>query len=139
MNVIINDGTYTQSTINEDFGEAFGLSTPFEEVETTEEYTKDTTRRTRRINRRKKINQRKKMIESINKNSNIEEPAYLANHSEVAKYTTMGKSKKTKVRKAHSAYRSKLGGYGAAKKYSVKDSNSIEYINSQIKELDMEG
>ena len=107
------------------------------EVEMLEEnYTKDNSRLIRRKNRIKKIKQRKNKI--LNANSWFSEDEiktpYLANGSEVGAYLTGGTSTKTNTRKGHSSYRAKLGAFGAANNYSVRDKTSIYSINEQYEE-----
>ena len=107
------------------------------ELEMLEEnYTKDNSRLIRRKNRIKKIKQRKNKI--LNANSWFSEDEiktpYLANGSEVGAYLTGGTSTKTNTRKGHSSYRAKLGTYGAANNYSVRDKTSIYSINEQYEE-----
>ena len=102
------------------------------EVEMLEEnYTKDNSRLIRRKNRIKKIKQRKNKI--LNANSWFSEDEiktpYLTNGSEVGAYLPGGTSTKTNTRKGHSSYRAKLGTYGAANNYSVRDKTSIYIIN----------
>ena len=108
------------------------------ELEMLEEnYTKDNSRLIRRKNRIKKIKQRKNKI--LNANSWFSEDEiktpYLANGSEVGAYLTGGTSTKTNTRKGHSSYRAKLGTYGAANNYSVRDKTSIYSINEQYEEF----
>ena len=108
------------------------------EVEMLEEnYTKDNSRLIRRKNRIKKIKQRKNKI--LNANSWFSEDEiktpYLANGSEVGAYLTGGTSTKTNTRKGHSSYRAKLGAFGAANNYSVRDKTSIYSINEQYEEF----
>lgn len=107
------------------------------EVEMLEEnYSKDNSRLIRRKNRIKKIKQRKNKI--LNANSWFSEDEiktpYLANGSEVGAYLTGGTSTKTNTRKGHSSYRAKLGAFGAANNYSVRDKTSIYSINEQYEE-----
>ena len=107
------------------------------ELEMLEEnYTKDNSRLIRRKNRIKKIKQRKNKI--LNANSWFSEDEikipYLANGSEVGAYLTGGTSTKTNTRKGHSSYRAKLGAYGVANNYSVRDQTSINSINEQYEE-----
>ena len=107
------------------------------ELEMLEEnYTKDNSRLIRRKNRIKKIKQRKNKI--LNANSWFSEDEiktpYLANGSEVGAYLTGGTSTKTNTRKGHSSYRAKLGAYGVANNYSVRDKTSINNINEQYEE-----
>ena len=101
-----------------------------------ENYTKDNSRLIRRKNRIKKIKQRKNKI--LNANSWFSEDEiktpYLANSSEVGAYITGGTSVKTNTRKGHSSYRAKLGAYGVANNYSVRDKTSINNINEQYEE-----
>lgn len=108
------------------------------ELEMLEEnYTKDNSRLIRRKNRIKKIKQRKNKI--LNANSWFSEDEiktpYLANGSEVGACLTGGTSTKTNTRKGHSSYRAKLGTYGAANNYSVRDKTSIYSINEQYEEF----
>ena len=108
------------------------------ELEMLEEnYTKDNSRLIRRKNRIKKIKQRKNKI--LNANSWFSEDEiktpYLANGSEVGAYLTGGTSTKTNTRKGHSSYRAKLGTYGAANNYSVRDKTSIYSINEQYEDF----
>ena len=107
------------------------------ELEMLEEnYTKDNSRLIRRKNRINKIKQRKNKI--LNANSWFSEDEiktpYLANGSEVGAYLTGGTSTKTNTRKGHSSYRAKLGAYGVANNYSVRDQTSINSINEQYEE-----
>lgn len=107
------------------------------EIDTLEEnYSKDNSRLIRRKNRIKKIKQRKNKILNANSWFSEEEikTPYLANSSEVGAYLTGGTSAKTNTRKGHSSYRAKLGAYGAANNYSVKDKTSINSINEQYEE-----
>ena len=114
----------------EDFDKNVEFDTP------EENYTKDNSRLIRRKNRIKKIKQRKNKI--LNANSWFSEDEiktpYLANSSEVGAYITGGTSVKTNTRKGHSSYRAKLGAYGVANNYSVRDKTSINNINEQYEE-----
>ena len=99
------------------------------EVEMLEEnYTKDNSRLIRRKNRIKILNANSWFSED-----EIKTP-YLANSSEVGAYITGGTSVKTNTRKGHSSYRAKLGAYGVANNYSVRDQTSINNINEQYEE-----
>ena len=114
----------------EDFDKNVEFDTP------EENYTKDNSRLIRRKNRIKKIKQRKNKI--LNANSWFSEDEiktpYLANGSEVGAYITGGTSVKTNTRNGHSSYRAKLGAYGVANNYSVRDKTSINSINEQYEE-----
>ena len=114
----------------EDFDKNVEFDTP------EENYSKDNSRLIRRKNRIKKIKQRKNKI--LNANSWFSEDEiktpYLANSSEVGAYITGGTSVKTNTRKGHSSYRAKLGAYGVANNYSVRDQTSINSINEQYEE-----
>ena len=114
----------------EDFDKNVEFDTP------EENYSKDNSRLIRRKNRIKKIKQRKNKI--LNANSWFSEDEiktpYLANSSEVGAYITGGTSVKTNTRKGHSSYRAKLGAYGVANNYSVRDKTSINNINEQYEE-----
>ena len=114
----------------EDFDKNVEFDTP------EENYSKDNSRLIRRKNRIKKIKQRKNKI--LNANSWFSEDEiktpYLANSSEVGAYITGGTSVKTNTRKGHSSYRAKLGAYGVANNYSVRDQTSINNINEQYEE-----
>ena len=114
----------------EDFDKNVEFDTP------EENYSKDNSRLIRRKNRIKKIKQRKNKI--LNANSWFSEDEiktpYLANGSEVGAYLTGGTSVKTNTRKGHSSYRAKLGAYGVANNYSVRDRTSINNINEQYEE-----
>ena len=107
------------------------------ELEMLEEnYSKDKSRMVRRKNRIKKIKQRKSKILNVNPRMSEEKikTPYLANSSEIGAYITYGKSVKTNTRKGHSSYRAKLGAYGVANNYSVRDKNSISKLNEQSEE-----
>ena len=107
------------------------------EFDTPEEkYSKDNSRLIRRKNRIKKIKQRKNKVLNANpwlSEDKIRTP-YLANSGEVGAYITGGTSVKTNTRKGHSSYRAKLGAYGVANNYSVRDKTSINNINEQYEE-----
>lgn len=114
----------------EDFDKNVEFDTP------EENYTKDNSRLIRRKNRIKKIKQRKNKVLNANpwlSEDKIRTP-YLANSGEVGAYITGGTSVKTNTRKGHSSYRAKLGAYGVANNYSVRDKTSINSINEQYEE-----
>lgn len=114
----------------EDFDKNVEFDTP------EENYSKDNSRLIRRKNRIKKIKQRKNKV--LNANPQLSEDKirtpYLANSGEVGAYITGGTSVKTNTRKGHSSYRAKLGAYGVANNYSVRDQTSINSINEQYEE-----
>lgn len=56
-------------------------------------------------------------------------PHELTNNNMMNKYTHEGTPRKTKTRKAHSVYRAKLGGFGAAKQYSKHDKQQLAKEN----------
>ena len=110
----------------EDFDKNVEFDTP------EENYTKDNSR----LIRSKKIKRRKNKVLNANpwlSEDKIRTP-YLANSGEVGAYITGGTSVKTNTRKGHSSYRAKLGAYGVANNYSVRDKTSINNINEQYEE-----
>ena len=90
----------------------------------------------RRKNTFHKIKQRLELLKNLGRDKsfcknfdNDVVKGKLENSSEVSARITGGCSKKTNRRKAHSNYRTKLGGYGKENNYSPHDQRQVDKAN----------
>lgn len=86
-----------------------------------------------RANRQKKIDKRRRLLTHLDYTgrANNAEDGYFANSGEVSKYTTAGKSRKTKAKNGYASYRHK-GAYGAAVDYKPRDRRQIDRMETDI-------